>query len=87
MLTKGCLLQADLRKLSSKQVATLDRIPAMQMDKQHRKPPPRGGLAIVSVSTRIVIFGGADRSPTLYDDLWVLETGESLADGESVVPQ
>eukprot|EP00891_Asterochloris_glomerata_P002816 jgi/Astpho2/2816/Aster-x1100 len=46
----------------------------MQMDKQHRRPPPRGGLAIVSVSTRIVIFGGADRSPTLYDDLWVLET-------------
>eukprot|EP00955_Chlamydomonas_euryale_P047117 353590-Chlamydomonas_euryale.AAC.12 len=41
-------------------------------------PSPRGGLACVAIGTKVVIFGGSDRAPMPFDDLWVLETGERL---------
>ncbi|KAK9829964.1 hypothetical protein WJX72_008920 [[Myrmecia] bisecta] len=37
-------------------------------------PPPRGGHACAAVGSQVVVFGGADRSPTPYNDLWVLNT-------------
>ena len=39
-------------------------------------PSPRGGLACVAIGSRIVVFGGSDRAPLTFDDLWVLDTGE-----------
>ena len=38
-------------------------------------PSPRGGNACVTVGTQVVVFGGSDRAPLTFDDLWVLETG------------
>ena len=41
-------------------------------------PPPRGGHASVSVGTKVLVFGGADRGATPFTDLWCLETGACL---------
>ena len=38
-------------------------------------PAPRGGHACAALGSRVLLFGGADRNPTVFDDLWVLETG------------
>jgi hypothetical protein len=39
-------------------------------------PSPRGGIACAAVNgTKFVIFGGSDREPSTFDDVWVLETG------------
>jgi len=40
-------------------------------------PSPRGGLACVAIGTKVVIFGGSDRAPMPFDDLWVLETADN----------
>ena len=39
-------------------------------------PSPRGGIACASIGTKVIVFGGSDREPSTFDDLWVLETGE-----------
>lgn len=39
------------------------------------KPGPRGAHASLAIGTQILVFGGADRSPLAYNDLWQLETG------------
>ncbi len=31
------------------------------------------------VGTQVVLFGGSDRAPVTYDDLWVLETGKGVS--------
>lgn len=41
-------------------------------------PGPRGGHACCAVGHKLVVFGGADRNPTTFDDVWVLDTGEPL---------
>jgi hypothetical protein len=38
-------------------------------------PAPRGGHALASLDSRVLLFGGADRNPSVFDDLWLLETG------------
>jgi hypothetical protein len=38
-------------------------------------PAPRGGHASVAIGRRFIVFGGADRAPNTFNDLWVLETG------------
>ncbi len=38
-------------------------------------PGPRGGHACVTVGHKVLLFGGSDRVPVTFDDLWVLETG------------
>lgn len=42
------------------------------------KPGPRGAHASLAIGTRVLVFGGADRSPLAYNDLWQLETGTSM---------
>lgn len=39
-------------------------------------PAPRGAHACVALGSRVLVFGGADRAPVSFNDLWVLETGE-----------
>lgn len=39
------------------------------------RPAPRGGHCVCSVGSKLIIFGGSDRAPVSYDDLWVLDTG------------
>lgn len=39
-------------------------------------PSPRGGNACVSLGKKVVVFGGSDRAPLTFNDLWVLDTGE-----------
>ena len=41
-------------------------------------PAPRGGHACVSVGTKVLVFGGADRAATPFTDLWCLETGAKV---------
>ncbi|KAJ9534671.1 hypothetical protein QJQ45_002958 [Haematococcus lacustris] len=38
-------------------------------------PGSRGGHASVSVGSKVIVFGGSDRAPVTYNDLWVLDTG------------
>lgn len=38
-------------------------------------PAPRGGHACVCLGSRVLLFGGADRNPTVFNDLWSLDTG------------
>ncbi|EFJ49559.1 hypothetical protein VOLCADRAFT_117258 [Volvox carteri f. nagariensis] len=37
-------------------------------------PAPRGAHASVALGTKVLVFGGADRAPVPFNDLWVLET-------------
>lgn len=39
-------------------------------------PAPRGGHACARLGSTLLVFGGADRCPKAYDDLWQLELGE-----------
>mmetsp|Transcript_19607 Transcript_19607/g.54628 ORF Transcript_19607/g.54628 Transcript_19607/m.54628 type:complete len:351 (-) Transcript_19607:613-1665(-) len=39
-------------------------------------PSGRGGHCMSSVGSRLIVFGGSDRVPLSYDDLWVLDTAE-----------
>jgi len=38
-------------------------------------PSARGGASMTVVSDKVLAFGGANRSPTAFDDLWMLELG------------
>lgn len=45
-------------------------------------PAGRGGAACVAIGgRRVLCFGGADRTPTVYDDWWLLELGEQVGSG------
>ncbi|PNW72026.1 hypothetical protein CHLRE_16g685500v5 [Chlamydomonas reinhardtii] len=37
-------------------------------------PAPRGACCCVALGTQVLVFGGADRVPVSFSDLWVLET-------------
>lgn len=39
-------------------------------------PGARGGHTLTVVGTQVIMFGGSDRVPVTYDDLWVLDTGK-----------
>lgn len=54
------------------QIQTLDHL---QLDRGASAPAARGGHAIASIGSRVICFGGADRSPTPFSDLWELDTG------------
>ena len=45
------------------------------MDRGASAPAARGGHAIASIGSKVICFGGADRSPTPFSDLWELNTG------------
>lgn len=40
-------------------------------------PAGRGGHCCTTIGNKIFMFGGSDRLPTPYDDIWVLDTGAS----------
>jgi len=41
-------------------------------------PPGRGGAACVAIGRRrVLLYGGADRTPTALDDWWLLDLGSS----------
>ncbi|KAL3152010.1 hypothetical protein ABBQ32_001128 [Trebouxia sp. C0010 RCD-2024] len=46
-----------------------------KLDRGASAPAARGGHAIASIGSRVICFGGADRSPTPFSDLWELDTG------------
>lgn len=54
------------------QLGTLD---ILQLDRGASAPAARGGHAIASIGSKVICFGGADRSPTPFSDLWELDTG------------
>mmetsp|Transcript_27095 Transcript_27095/g.59195 ORF Transcript_27095/g.59195 Transcript_27095/m.59195 type:complete len:337 (-) Transcript_27095:669-1679(-) len=49
-------------------------------------PSPRGGHACVAVGTKVVVFGGSDRAPLTFDDLWVLETAHDQFEWTRISP-
>jgi len=49
--------------------------PTQQRQIEGLAPTARGGHACASVGSRLVVFGGSDRAPISYDDLWVLDAG------------
>ena len=51
----------------------------LQLDRGASAPAARGGHAIASIGSRVICFGGADRSPTPFSDLWELDTGTYLS--------
>lgn len=51
----------------------------LQLDRGASAPAARGGHAIASIGSRVICFGGADRSPTPFSDLWELDTGTCLS--------
>jgi hypothetical protein len=42
-------------------------------------PAARGGAACAAVNGQLLLFGGADRSATAFDDLWTLDIGVRAA--------
>lgn len=51
----------------------------LQLDRGASAPAARGGHAIASIGSKVICFGGADRSPTPFSDLWELDTGACLS--------
>ncbi|KAL4452294.1 hypothetical protein ABPG75_007956 [Micractinium tetrahymenae] len=50
-------------------------------------PPGRGGAGCVAIGKqRILVYGGADRTPTAFGDWWLLELGESGAHWTRISP-
>lgn len=49
-------------------------------------PSPRGGHSLVAVGSKVILFGGADRTPNVFDDLWVLETDGGSFDWTRISP-
>ncbi|GAX80078.1 hypothetical protein CEUSTIGMA_g7516.t1 [Chlamydomonas eustigma] len=50
-------------------------------------PSPRGGIACTAInSTKLIVFGGSDREPSTYDDVWVLETAGQRLEWIRVTP-
>ena len=54
---------------------------AAQPDRNAAVPSARGGHAIASIGSKVYCFGGADRSPTPFNDLWELDTGNNVQNG------
>eukprot|EP00887_Chlorella_sp_A99_P001853 scaffold19.g1853.t1 len=45
-------------------------------------PPPRGGAAVAAIDgRRVLVYGGADRSPQAFGDWWVLEVAPGSRGG------
>jgi hypothetical protein len=40
-------------------------------------PGARGGHAAVAVGSKVLLFGGSDRAPVTYNDLWCLDTSKA----------
>lgn len=60
---------------------------ALQTDPGSEAPPGRGGAACCAIGgRRILVYGGADRSPAAFDDWWVLELTESGGHWTKVSP-
>ena len=38
-------------------------------------PPGRGGHAACALGKKVYVFGGANRSPEAFKDMWALDTG------------
>lgn len=51
----------------------------LQLDRGASAPAARGGHAIAGIGSRVICFGGADRSPTPFSDLWELDTGTCVS--------
>ena len=50
------------------------RPPHWQVDEKAEAPAGRGGAACAAIgSRRLLVYGGASREPTAWDDWWVLE--------------
>lgn len=54
----------------------------LQVEASSEVPAGRGGTACVAIGgRRVLCFGGADRTPTVYDDWWLMELGEQPGSG------
>ncbi|CAG9460707.1 unnamed protein product [Pedinophyceae sp. YPF-701] len=49
-------------------------------------PAGRGGHCLAALSTKVVLFGGADRAPTPFEDLWVLECEADVYQWTRITP-
>ncbi|GIL92711.1 hypothetical protein Vretifemale_20168 [Volvox reticuliferus] len=49
-------------------------------------PAPRGAHASVALGTKVLVFGGADRAPIPFNDLWALETADSKYEWTRISP-
>lgn len=59
----------------------------LQADPGSEAPPGRGGAGCVAIGRqRILVYGGADRTPTAFSDWWLLELGESGAHWTRISP-
>lgn len=59
-------------------LSTLLTLHYLQLDRGASAPAARGGHATASIGSKVICFGGADRSPTPFSDLWELDTGTRL---------
>lgn len=60
----------------------------MQRDAQGEVPHGRGGHASVALSPNLLlVFGGADRSPQAFAELWLLELAEGQERWTKIVPK
>ncbi|GLC47994.1 hypothetical protein PLESTB_000047500 [Pleodorina starrii] len=49
-------------------------------------PSPRGAHASVALGTKVLVFGGADRKPVPFSDLWLLETADGKYEWTRISP-
>ncbi|KAG2435747.1 hypothetical protein HXX76_006943 [Chlamydomonas incerta] len=49
-------------------------------------PAPRGACCCVALGTQVLVFGGADRVPVSFNDLWVLETDGGKYEWTRITP-
>ncbi|GFR48802.1 hypothetical protein Agub_g10753 [Astrephomene gubernaculifera] len=49
-------------------------------------PAPRGAHASVAFGTKVLVFGGADRAPVTFNDLWVLDTADGKYEWTRISP-
>jgi hypothetical protein len=74
LLEESCVRSARLQPACLPARSALGR-PHLQVAGEG--PGPRGGHACVSLggAERLLVFGGSDRTPVTYDDLWLLDGG------------
>ena len=49
---------------------------SVQLQDPNAAPQPRGGHSAVAVGNKMVCFGGADRTPMPYADIWIFQRRE-----------
>ena len=49
-------------------------------------PSPRGGLNAVALGKKVVCFGGSDRKPLVYEDVWYLDVSGKELEWVKVTP-